>query len=130
MAAAIAHCFQASSVLPERAVLAEALRRGVGRAKPGDVEAAARDGLVVRTINGRRLATTEAVIRDGRDIVACVHAGGGVIRHQHGLSESFPHQHRRQAAAQRHLARDRIAGGEQMEETRRSVATLEAADGA
>lgn len=75
VAAAIAHCFGQSAVLPERAVLADALRRGVGRVSPRDIDVAARRGLIVRTINGQRLATTETALRDEREIIETVRAG-------------------------------------------------------
>jgi conjugative relaxase-like TrwC/TraI family protein len=129
VAAAIAHCFGQSAVLPERSVLAEALRRGVGRVDPAEVASAARNGMIVRTINGHRLATTEAALRDGREIIEPVRAGSGVSRRQQGQSKLTPHQLQRQAAAERHAARDRIAGVEQAAEPRWTGARLETADG-
>ncbi|MEZ6129186.1 MAG: MobF family relaxase [Planctomycetaceae bacterium] len=62
---ALSHCFERESVVPERHVLAEALRFGVGTVDVHDVAAEAnRQGLLTRDFNGRRLATTPEVLAD------------------------------------------------------------------
>ncbi|MCA9038408.1 MAG: AAA family ATPase, partial [Planctomycetaceae bacterium] len=72
---ALSHCFERFSILPERDVLAEAMRFGMGTVDVHEVAAeATRQGLITRDVEGRRLATTpevladeEAVLRFARD---------------------------------------------------------------
>jgi len=82
---AIDHCFERDSVVPERHVLAEAMRFGVGTVNVHDVAAeAARQGLITRELDGRRMATTPEVLadeaavlkfaRDGRHAVSPLNA--------------------------------------------------------
>jgi conjugative relaxase-like TrwC/TraI family protein len=62
---AFLHCFEREAVVPERHVLAEALRMGVGTIDVHDVEPEAnRQGLISREIDGRRLATLHEVLAD------------------------------------------------------------------
>ena len=62
---ALSHCFERDSVVPERHVLAEAMRSGVGTIDVHDVATeVSRQGLETRQIVGRRLATTPEVIAD------------------------------------------------------------------
>ncbi|MEW4569520.1 MobF family relaxase [Tautonia sp. JC769] len=80
---AIGHCFERRSVVPERLVIAEAMRHSVGRAKVTEVQAAAAaadSGLIIGTVGGRRMATTPLVLAEERRMVAFARAGRGTCR--------------------------------------------------
>jgi conjugative relaxase-like TrwC/TraI family protein len=77
---ALLHCFERESVVPERHVLAEALRMGVGTVDVHDVAVeASRQRLLTREHEGRRISSLPEVLadetavlkfaRDGRDAV-------------------------------------------------------------
>lgn len=62
---ALQHCFERDAVVPERQVLTEALRFGLGTVDVHDVQKEARrQSLLTRDIDGRRLATTPDVLAD------------------------------------------------------------------
>lgn len=62
---AIMHCFERESVVTERKVLEEAMRMGVGIVDVDNVRDIAQGlGLIVREIDGRRLATIPAALKD------------------------------------------------------------------
>lgn len=62
---AMEHCFERASVVPERVLLAEALRRGFGRATRGAVEhQAARRPLVRAERRGVQLVTTREILAE------------------------------------------------------------------
>ncbi|MBS0265385.1 MAG: relaxase domain-containing protein [Planctomycetes bacterium] len=76
---AISHAFERKSVVPERQVLAHALRQGVGQASVEEVlrEAAASD-LIVGDRDGRRMATTRNVLLEEVKVVNFARSGRGV----------------------------------------------------
>ncbi|MEM9703149.1 MAG: MobF family relaxase, partial [Planctomycetota bacterium] len=76
----IDHCFERESVVPERKVLAEALRIGAGSIDVRTVAAEAeRQGLRTRTLEGRRLSTTPAVLADERAVLDFAKHGRGSV---------------------------------------------------
>ena len=75
------HCFERRSVLPERTLLAESLKRAVGVAGVETVEAAFRqEPFLVKERQGRRMATTPAVLAEERRMVAYARSGRGTCR--------------------------------------------------
>lgn len=75
------HWFERKSVVPERTLLAESLRRAVGRASVVTVEHAYRAAAFVNgDLDGRRMATTRAVLQEERDLVHFARAGRGTCR--------------------------------------------------
>jgi conjugative relaxase-like TrwC/TraI family protein len=83
---AVAHCFERKSVVPERTLLAEALKRSYGEATVEATEQAVREQeIIIGEKEGRRFATTRTVLaeeqrminfaRDGRG--ACEPLGNG-----------------------------------------------------
>lgn len=67
---ALLHCFERESVVPERMVLEEALRIGVGTADVHEVAREAnRQGLITRELDGRRLSTLPSVLRDEETVL-------------------------------------------------------------
>lgn len=72
------HCFERKSVVPERILLAESLKRAVGKGTVQGVREAFRDEkFLIRTRNGRRMATTEAVIAEERAMIGFARNGRG-----------------------------------------------------
>ena len=77
---AIAHEFERRSVVPERHLLATALKRAVGSAGPDHVtHHAKREDLIVMARNGRRMATTRDVLSEERNIINFARSGRGVV---------------------------------------------------
>lgn len=78
---AVAHCFERSSVVPERKVLADALKRSVGAASPEAVLRSVNgEGLVVGERDGRRMATTRGVLAEERRMIEFARKGRGTCR--------------------------------------------------
>ncbi|WP_169974006.1 MobF family relaxase [Tautonia rosea] len=75
---AVQHCFERRSVVPERTLFAEALRHSVGRASVAEILGQAKpEGLVVGTVEGRRMATTADILAEERRMVEFARAGRG-----------------------------------------------------
>jgi conjugative relaxase-like TrwC/TraI family protein len=75
------HVFERHSVVPERELLATAMRHSIGQATPEQVhQRADRAGLLISERNGRRMATTPAVLREERGIIGFARAGRGTCR--------------------------------------------------
>lgn len=78
---AVAHCFERAAVVPERKLLAEAMRRSVGQAAP---EAVAREldrrGLITAERDGRRLATSREVLAEESRMLRFAREGRGACR--------------------------------------------------
>ncbi|MEZ6063569.1 MAG: MobF family relaxase [Planctomycetaceae bacterium] len=73
---ALQHCFEREAVVPERQVLTEALRFGLGTVNVFDVQKeACRQGLLTRDIDGRRLATTPEVLADEAAVLNFARSG-------------------------------------------------------
>ncbi len=107
------HVFERKSVVPERQVLATALRHSVGQAKVEQVlrEAQASD-LIIGEKGGRRMATTHSVLADEKKIIDFARAGRGTCkpfqRHLDQYSREWLNDE--QKAAVKHVveSRDRV----------------------
>jgi conjugative relaxase-like TrwC/TraI family protein len=78
---AFLHCFENQSVVPEKQLLGEALRYGLGAVTVPEVRREfARRKPVVRQIDGRRLVTTRDVLAEEKTLVRFVRAGRGTCR--------------------------------------------------
>lgn len=78
---AMVHSFERSSVLPERTLLAEALRQGVGKASRETIERLTESQPLIRaTREGRRLVTTEEVLQEESRMLAFARGGRGTCR--------------------------------------------------
>lgn len=88
MTHAIEHCFERSSVLPERRLLTEALKRSVGSASPEAVTKQLESrGLMAAQRDGRRLVTTKSVLDEERRMIAFARDGRGTCRKLGGAGE-------------------------------------------
>lgn len=108
------HHFERQSVVPQRVLLATALRQAFGQATPDQVASALnRSGIITGERNGRRMATTREVLAEEMRIVDFARKGRGTLAPlskpdwkpaRSDLSAS-------QQAAARHLreSRDRIS---------------------
>jgi len=75
------HSFARKSVVPERHVLATALRHGVGKTTVEQVvQAAAGSSLIVGERRGRRMATTRKVLDEERYVIGFAREGRGTCR--------------------------------------------------
>lgn len=110
---AIAHSFERASVLPERTLLAEALRQGVGKSSAQTIQRLTdQQNLVRATRNGRRLVTTREVLEEETHMLAFARTGRGACR---PIADKPWRMHRdwlnaQQKAAVRHVleSRDRV----------------------
>lgn len=88
MTHAIEHCFERSSVLPERRLLTEALKRSVGSASPEAVKRQLESrGLMAAQRDGRQLVTTKSVLDEERRLIAFARDGRGTCRKLGGDGE-------------------------------------------
>jgi conjugative relaxase-like TrwC/TraI family protein len=72
------HCFERKSVVPERQLLAKALKHAVGKAGPDAVlEAFRQEDFVTAERNGQKLATTRAVLEEEQRTIAFARNGRG-----------------------------------------------------
>ena len=75
---AIDHAFERKSVVPERHVLASALRHSVGKATVEQIHRqAAKSDLVTGERGGRRMVTTRAVLKEERQMIGFAREGRG-----------------------------------------------------
>lgn len=87
---AIAHEFERKSVVPERRLLATALRHGVGRARVEQVfDAAKRSDLVTGQRNGRTMVTTRGVLTEERRVIDYARKGRGACSRLVGKEHRF-----------------------------------------
>ena len=82
VALAVDHCFERSSVVPERAVLATALKRGYGKSSLAAVTDAfrRRPDLITGERDGRRVATTHEVLAEETRMLDFARSGRGTCR--------------------------------------------------
>ncbi len=67
------HCFERNSVIPKRQLLTEALRRGIGDVTVAGIHQQLQDqDVIVRTMEGRELATSMEVLAEERDLLHMV----------------------------------------------------------
>lgn len=72
------HCFERAAVVPERKLMATALKRGIGSASPESIEGAlSRRDLIWAERDGRRMVTTREVLAEERDMIAFARDGRG-----------------------------------------------------
>lgn len=110
---AVEHLFERASVVPERMLLREALRQGVGRAERGAIEAAvAGHGLIRAERDGRMMATTREVLREETAMLDFARKGRGACRPLAAGPVSFHREWlgEEQKTAVRHVlsSRDRV----------------------
>jgi conjugative relaxase-like TrwC/TraI family protein len=102
VAFAVAHCFEKESVVSEKQLQAEALRRGLGAVTVDGIrQAMEKQNLIVREIDGRRLATTPAILAEEERMLDAVREGRGVLaplvgRH-HPIARDWLNADQRQA---------------------------------
>ncbi len=78
MTQALEHCFERKSVVPERTLLAESLKRSVGKASVKTVQHAfGRQELLTADRDGRRMATTRTVLAEEQRMIAFARHGRG-----------------------------------------------------
>jgi conjugative relaxase-like TrwC/TraI family protein len=110
---AVEHCFERKSVVPERTLLAEALKRSFGEAGVEATERAVRkQDIMIGEKEGRRFATTQTVLaeeqrminfaRDGRG--ACERLGNG----GHAFKRDWLNNEQRQAVEHVLESTDRV----------------------
>jgi conjugative relaxase-like TrwC/TraI family protein len=76
---AIGHCFERSSVVASREVLAESLRLGLGAITPETAQAALKEaGVIVRNYRGRAMATTPQVLKEEQEMLDYARSGRGI----------------------------------------------------
>ena len=75
---AMEHWFERKSVVPERTLLAEAMKHAIGKAGPESVEAAyQRQEFVFGEQDGRRMATTREVLKEEMRMIGYARSGRG-----------------------------------------------------
>lgn len=101
------HCFERNSVVPERKLLAEALRFGLGKV---DVESVYREmlkqGIITRKLDGRMWATTREMLQEESDMLEWAQGGKNSV---HPLNDNWTIQrdwlNEDQRAAVQHVIR-------------------------
>lgn len=87
---AIDHSFERSSVVPERRLLANALKRSVGAASPAKLfKKMSGQGLIIGERDGQRMATTKAVLAEERGMIDFARKGRGTCRRMGTDSHTF-----------------------------------------
>lgn len=87
---ALAHCFERSSVAPERTVLTYALKRAVGRAAPESVRAKLDSADLIRAEHqGQRVLTTDVVLAEERRMLDFARRGRGACAPLKGEPHQF-----------------------------------------
>jgi len=107
------HAFERASVLPERALLAEALKQGVGKASRESIERITeQQDLIHAERKGQRLVTTKSVLEEESKMLAFAREGRGVCKPIRASQNIFHREwlNDQQKAAVRHVleSRDRV----------------------
>ena len=110
---ALSHSFERKSVVPERQVLATALRQSLGQATVEQVlDQAARSDMIVGERDGRRMATTREVLGEEKHVVAFAKSGRGTcrpfVRVEHSFSRTWLNADQRKAARHVLESTDRV----------------------
>ena len=110
---AIDHCMERSAVVPERTVLAHALKQSVGSASPESVRSELHKlKLISAERSGERLVTTEEVLDEERRMIAFARGGRGTCRPLQGAPHAFSREglNAGQRAAVQHVltSRDQV----------------------
>jgi conjugative relaxase-like TrwC/TraI family protein len=78
---AIEHCFERKSVVPERVLIAEALKHGVGKVTLDGVrQEIDRQGVITATRGGQVMTTTRAVLAEERRMLGFAREGRGTCK--------------------------------------------------
>jgi conjugative relaxase-like TrwC/TraI family protein len=107
------HCFERKSVVPERMLLAEALKRGVGISTRETVEKEfQRYNFVIGDRDGRRMATTREVLAEERQMIAFARQGRGTQAKlggkKHTIQREWLNEGQRRAVEHVLESRDRV----------------------
>ncbi len=107
------HCFERKSVLPERTVMAEAMKQAYGKAGPDAVEKAfQRHGFVVGERGGQRMATTREVLKEEMRMLAFARDGRGteakLADKPHAFTRDWLNDGQRRAVEHVLQSRDRV----------------------
>ncbi len=110
---AVGHMFERKSVVPERRLLAEALKHSVGEASPESVhQAYERSDLIRGDRDGQKMATTRDVLKEERRVIAFARQGRGACKPYSKHHDSFKRDwlNDAQKKAVKHIveSRDRI----------------------
>jgi conjugative relaxase-like TrwC/TraI family protein len=110
---AVEHCFERKSVVPERMVIAEALKRSVGQVSRQRVEQAVVDqNLLLGERDGRRVATTAAVLAEEKAMIDFARDGRGTCapfaKGVHAFKREWLNREQRQAVEHVLQSQDRV----------------------
>ena len=109
----VEHVFERKSVVPERELLAQSLKRSVGRATVASVHSAFdRHDLIKAERQGRRMVTTPAIIAEEKQIISFAREGRGsqrrLGRHDRTLKRAWLNDGQRRAVEHVLASRDRV----------------------
>ena len=110
---AIKHSFERSAVVPERKLLTEAMKYGVGKSSPEAIQSTlAKEHLLAVEQGGQRMVTTQAVLREESRMLDFARNGRGVCRPLGDQDHLFEREwlNQSQKNAVRHVlgSRDRV----------------------
>ena len=110
---AMEHWFERKSVVPERTLLAEAMKHAIGKAGPEAVEAAyQRQEFVVGEQDGRRMATTREVLKEEMRMIGYARSGRGteamLCGKPHAFARDWLNEGQRRAVLHVLASRDKV----------------------
>jgi conjugative relaxase-like TrwC/TraI family protein len=110
---AVEHCFERKSVVPERQVLAEALKCSYGQSSVECVkQALAEEKLIVGERDGQRVATTAQVLAEEKAMIAFAREGRGqcppLVKGPHVFKRDWLNTDQRRAVEHVLSSRDRV----------------------
>jgi conjugative relaxase-like TrwC/TraI family protein len=132
-AAALEHCFERKSVVPERQIITEGLKRSYGKASPQAViKAVADQNLIVGEQDGRRVATTAKVLEEEQSMLRFAREGRGqcqpLVKGRHTFKRTWLNEDQRGAIEHILASRDRVILVRGGAGTGKSVMAKEAAE--
>lgn len=131
---AVEHCFERKSVVPERMVIAEALKRSVGQVSRQRVEQAiAGQNLLLGERDGRRVATTAGVLAEEKAMIDFARDGRGTCapfaKGVHAFKREWLNKEQRQAVQHVLQSQDRVIVVRGAAGTGKTVMMREAVEG-
>jgi conjugative relaxase-like TrwC/TraI family protein len=110
---AMEHWFERKSVVPERTLLAEAMKHAIGKASPEAIEAAyQRQEFVVGEQDGRRMATTREVLKEEMRMISYARGGRGteakLSDRPHAFTRDWLNEGQRRAVLHVLASRDKV----------------------
>lgn len=134
MEQAVSHCFERKSVVPERQLLATALRRSVGKATAEQVhQQVDAQQVIVGERQGRRMATTRTVLAEERKMIGFARAGRGTCRpmgpKKHRFQTEWLNESQKRAVQHILESRDRVILVRGVAGTGKTTLLKEAVDG-